>query len=97
MPATEHRTFSRTSLRQARERAGLSRTQLGYLLSRTEQTIYLWESGKTHPSSDMLGLIAVVLGCSIDDLFALSNRDDPALEATGPSKSRRDGTRHGER
>jgi DNA-binding XRE family transcriptional regulator len=86
--------FSRDQLRALRERAGYSRTQLAYHLDRTEQTVYLWEVGRTQPLPGVLGRLASVLGCAIDDLFAPVRADDPVATNAGPSKSRRSGTRH---
>jgi transcriptional regulator with XRE-family HTH domain len=91
VPTTEQ-VFSRHCLKALRERAGFSRTQLAFHLDRSEQAIYLWEVGRTQPTPDMLGLLATVLGCAIDDLFAPLTDDDPPREG-GPSKSRRAGTR----
>lgn len=44
---------------------------------------------------DQLGRLASVLDCSIDDLFALVNADDPDAGNAGPSKTASGGTRHG--
>lgn len=94
MPNTQ--VFSRDCLREQREIAGLSRTQLAFHLDRSEQTVYLWEVGRTQPTPDMLGLIASVLCCAINDHFVSSTTDGPHAVNGGPSKNASGGTRYGQ-
>jgi len=61
--------FSRARLRSLREGAGLSRVEVAFACRRTEQSVYLWESGKTTPPTPVLELIAEVLDCDVRDLF----------------------------
>jgi DNA-binding XRE family transcriptional regulator len=42
---------------------------------RTEQTIWLWEVGRTRPLFDLLPEIARCLGCQIDDFFEEDGSD----------------------
>jgi transcriptional regulator with XRE-family HTH domain len=89
--------FSPERLVEHRKRAGLSTTGLAFHLSLSEQAAWQWEHGVTVPRAATLPRIAQVLGCSIDDLFALETCDDPDAGNAGPSKPRRNGTRHAER
>ena len=74
----QHPHFSCGRLRCLRESAGVTRTALAYHLGLTEQTVWAWESGKSVPRPSMLGAIAAVLGCAIDDLFEAMNDDAQA-------------------
>jgi transcriptional regulator with XRE-family HTH domain len=61
--------FSPSRLRQLRLAAGMTRTEIAYAASRAEQSVWLWEAGRTTPPTDVLERIAQALGCRIDDLF----------------------------
>ncbi len=66
---SESRVFSGKRLRELRERAGVSRTDLAFACSRTEQSVYIWERGRSRPEPDLLDPIASMLGVERDDLF----------------------------
>lgn len=61
--------FSPSNLKRLREDAGVTRGALAYATRRTEQSVWLWERGKTTPRVAVLENLAEYLGCSIDDLF----------------------------
>jgi DNA-binding XRE family transcriptional regulator len=63
------RKFSPERLRQLRRDAGLSHTALAYMVSRSEQTIYLWERGAVTPSAETLVRVVEALDCTLDDLY----------------------------
>jgi DNA-binding XRE family transcriptional regulator len=67
MAATK--VFSGRRLREARERAGISRVQLAFSVGRTEQVIWAWERGSYTPRIEILALVAHHVGVTIDDLF----------------------------
>ena len=54
----EGRRFSAKSVKSQRARLGLSRREFGLLVGRSQQAIYLWESGRGRPDDD--GLAALV-------------------------------------
>lgn len=57
-------------LKEAREAAGLTQVALGEIVGVEQHTISQWESGHRTPRADKLPLLAKVLGCTIDELFA---------------------------
>jgi transcriptional regulator with XRE-family HTH domain len=61
--------FAPTRLRDLREAAGLSRVELAFACRRTEQSVYLWESGRTTPPTPVVEQIASALGVMVSDLF----------------------------
>lgn len=60
-------------IRELRQTANMTQrelaTQIGY---KTESAIAMWESGERKPPSDLLPLLANVLGCTVDELFTKS-------------------------
>lgn len=56
-------------IRECREAAGLTVTQLADRLSVTPSAVCQWESGLTVPSVNKLPAIASALGCTIDALY----------------------------
>ena len=69
--------FSPKRLREAREAAGKTRTDLGYEIRRGYKTIDGWEAGRNLPSLSVLRPLADALGVTIDSLFDAQ----PAAEA----------------
>jgi transcriptional regulator with XRE-family HTH domain len=65
--ASQH--FSPSRLKDLREAAGLTRTQVASFARRSEQSVWLWERGKVTPSIDTLERVASALGCSVTDFF----------------------------
>jgi len=47
-------------------------------MSVTQGTVSQWESGTTCPRADIVPKVAQVLGCEINELFAVSNVDTDA-------------------
>lgn len=52
--------FRADGLKKHRERLGLSAAALGSILEISPQTIYNWEAGKTRPSKEQVGKIAIL-------------------------------------
>lgn len=61
----------KTTLRvkELRERAGLTTTQLADRLNMERTTVYKWESGENRPTVDTLFRLAEFFHCPVDDLF----------------------------
>lgn len=56
-------------VRELRERAGLTTTQLADRLNMERTTVYKWESGENRPTVDTLLRLAEFFRCPVDDLF----------------------------
>jgi DNA-binding transcriptional regulator YiaG len=54
--------FSSKGFASHRQRLGLSAAEMGELLGVSAQTVYHWESGKTQPRRQQLGVIAAIRG-----------------------------------
>lgn len=63
--------FSPDHLRAARSRAGLTRVVVGVRIGRNAATVKRYELGETLPSAHVLGALAHVLCCRVDDFFAV--------------------------
>lgn len=72
-------------LSTARKSAGCTQEQLAEKLGIAQSTVAMWETGKACPRSDMLPTIAEILGCTIDDLFAVAKRAAAPSRATASS------------
>jgi len=59
------------SLRALRVNAGYSQGKAADKLGVTTVTIHNWETGKTHPSSNILPLICDLYSCKINDIRLL--------------------------
>lgn len=70
MPDVEASTTPGQKIRNRRFRCGLTQAQLADKCGVTTKSIYLWEKGKSNPSSRLIARVAAVLGCSIDDLLS---------------------------
>lgn len=57
------------TLRQLRERALLSQTELANVLSVSFQTIYKWEHGQARPSPANRRKLVVALGATAEELL----------------------------
>lgn len=67
-------------IKELRERAGLSQTDLAEKLHTTKQTIYKYETGiVTNIPSDRIELLAAILGCSPSYIMGW---DDSSLSAS---------------
>lgn len=61
--------FSGPELRRRRERAGMSRDQLGVAIDRCSYSVWRYEAGRASPSADVLPRLAFAVGCRVEDLF----------------------------
>lgn len=75
-------------LRQARERAGLSQTQLGNLLGVTQGSVYQWEHDRTRPKGATFGKLARFLDVDLRELAAWFDEAAPKIrvEEAAPSE-----------
>ncbi|MET7477632.1 helix-turn-helix transcriptional regulator [Streptomyces sp. NPDC005648] len=69
MPALK---FSKDALRRIRSERGLSRDDLASAVRCHVSTVRRWEYGVRAPNTQAAMLTATVLGCSVDDLFEVS-------------------------
>jgi transcriptional regulator with XRE-family HTH domain len=67
-------TFSPTRLRARREALGLSREHVAIRVTRTAQTIRLWEIGAVAPWPSTLNVLAQQLNCNVADLCEPTTR-----------------------
>lgn len=67
--------FCRSSLRAARLAAGLSRDQVAARLGRALSTVQRYEEGRAKPSADVLGALAHLYGCRVDDFYTPAPAD----------------------
>lgn len=58
-------------IKELREKMNWSQGDLAKLLSRTQQTVSRWESGATEPGIEALRDMAMIFGCSVDDILGL--------------------------
>jgi transcriptional regulator with XRE-family HTH domain len=63
------RIFSSQRLRELRLAAGFKPEQLAMRVDRSVWAVHQYERGLTQPSASVLGRLADVLGCNVDDLF----------------------------
>ncbi len=70
------------TLKELRERAMLSQSELAKLCAVTPNTIYYWESGRTQPRLMQQRKLVEALKCTPDELWA-------ALKETQEAKERR--------
>ena len=59
-------------IRELRERAGLSQSELARRMGLTRPSVIQWELGQSLPTSDKLPLLAEVLACTVDELYKKS-------------------------
>ena len=64
-------------LREARLRAGLSQTELGRRVNRSQSQIARWERGDVKPSLETLRNL--IRACGLELTFGLANYDDSYL------------------
>jgi transcriptional regulator with XRE-family HTH domain len=62
--------FDGAELRRRRKANGLRIEGLAALADLSHKTLVFYESGRTKPSSEMVGKLAAILGCDPGDLFA---------------------------
>jgi transcriptional regulator with XRE-family HTH domain len=63
-------------LRERRQRAGLSQTQVARILGQSLSAISMWEHGQREPRYDKLLRLAELYGVSVGDFF--EDRPNPA-------------------
>lgn len=61
-------------LKSARERAGLTQTQVAEKISRTQQVIGHWETGYSQPDANTLFVLCGIYDISIDDAFGFGKK-----------------------
>lgn len=59
-------------IQELREKAGLTQTQLGACMGVAQNAISQWEREVSLPKTRQLPVLAQVLGCSVGELFAVS-------------------------
>lgn len=57
------------NLKKIREEKKITQLELAKMLSVSQSTIAMWETGEAMPRSDKLPELAKILGCSIDELY----------------------------
>lgn len=62
-----------------RKRTGMSQGELGKLLNVSAQAVSRWEHGGM-PDATLLPKVAEMLGCSLDDLYAISSAPTKSIE-----------------
>ena len=63
------------SITKLRERAGLSKAELGRRVGVTGPAVKAWEDPGRYPDAEKLPAIAEALGCTIDALYGLPEKD----------------------
>lgn len=56
-------------LQEARTKVGLSQRAVAKELGITDAAVCLWETGKTLPRAALLPKLAVLYGCTVDELL----------------------------
>ena len=57
------------TIKQARERLGMTQEQLAKALGVTQGAVSQWEMGITHPGFESLRKLAAALGVTVDELI----------------------------
>ncbi len=57
------------NIKKLRLNKNLSQKKLADKLNVSQQTVAKWENGKSFPRSELLPVIALTLGCKIEELF----------------------------
>lgn len=63
------------NLEKIRKEKGISQCDLALSLGVTQGAVSMWESGACMPSSKKLLKLAVVLGCTVDELLKGEEKD----------------------
>src|SRR5262249_10485300 len=74
----------RCFLRKLRQDAGLQQQELAARVGVSRQTLSAIEAGTTVPSTALALDLARVLGCRVENLFALAGRDRPLPATLAP-------------
>lgn len=60
-------------IRELRQSAHMTQQELAEQMGyKFDSIVSMWETGKRRPPSDLLPLLANVLGCTVDELFTKS-------------------------
>ena len=78
------------AIRTLRETAGLVQKDLAAMLGVTRQTVAAWESGRAWPNSELLPELTDILECSLEDLYAGDDPEDPSAAPQDDSGGRTD-------
>lgn len=70
----------------ARRRAGLLQRQVAESLGVSTSTVAMWDIGKNKPKADMLPKIAMLYGCTVDDLLGIQNAEKSGIEPNQKDK-----------
>lgn len=70
------KVFSGKNLARARERAGLTRTQVAVEVGYSEQSVYLWERNDRVPRPRTVVVLASVLGVKPSALYEAVKRHE---------------------
>jgi len=65
----ERRIALKDTIKELRNKKGLTQEQLASVLGIARVTVTCWESGQNRPRIDMIPALAKALGCSADDLL----------------------------
>lgn len=57
------------SFLSARTKCGISQVEAGRRLGVSDAAVSMWETGKTAPRAKLLPKIALLYGCSVDELM----------------------------
>lgn len=65
----------------ARERRGMSKSELGHAIGKTYRQVQKWEKGEVQPERDSIRLVAQVLAVTIEELLGVAEGQDPPFAA----------------
>ena len=58
-----------------REDKGLTQSELGDILGLTNKAVSKWENGSAYPSREVIPLLAVALGVSVEDIYKMMSAE----------------------
>lgn len=58
------------NLARLRKKIGMTQIELAKKMRVAQATVAMWETGASYPSADKLPVIAHLLNCTIDELYA---------------------------
>lgn len=65
-----------STLKQLRERKGMTQKELAKSLGVDQSAVSLWEKGKTSPRADVAIRITQLLDCTLDDIYRTKQLPD---------------------
>ncbi|MCL2362377.1 MAG: helix-turn-helix domain-containing protein [Defluviitaleaceae bacterium] len=69
-----------TNFKEQRKKAGLRQEKVGTQLGVTQGLVSQWETGRCLPRADLLPKIAVLYGCSVDELLSINVQDKSIMK-----------------